>query len=77
MTAIPIPEHHPDCSACRVEALKVHCPICDAAPGQPCEDAADGWVQRVDQPHLYRIQVATEATRSSTVGGLAAEGVAR
>ncbi len=77
MTAIPIPEHHPDCLACRVEALSVRCPICDAAAGQPCEDAVGGWIVREEIPHVYRIQVAMEASRSSTVEDLEAEGVAR
>lgn len=68
MTAIPIPSHFPDCPACRVEALAVRCPICDAGPGQPCEDAVGGsfsssWAQRVDRPHLYRVEVAQEVTR--------------
>ena len=66
-----------ECPACRVQALEVQCPICDAAPGQPCEDAVAGWVQRIDQPHLYRIQVAAGATSSSTVEDLVSEGVAR
>ncbi|WP_283604981.1 zinc finger domain-containing protein [Mycolicibacterium poriferae] len=63
MTAIPIPNHHADCPACRIEALQVPCPICDAVPGQPCEDAVGGWVQRVERPHLYRVEVAQEVTR--------------
>lgn len=54
---------HAQCPACHLEALAVHCPICDAAPGQPCEDAVSGWVQRIERPHLYRIEVAQEVAR--------------
>ncbi|GFM19362.1 MULTISPECIES: hypothetical protein [Mycobacteriaceae] len=53
-----------ECPMCRVEALEVQCPICDASPGQPCEDAIGGWVQRTERPHLYRIAVAQEVTMS-------------
>lgn len=45
--------------------LDVRCPICDAAPGQPCEDVDGGYV--VDQlvAHVYRITVAAEEKQAS------------
>lgn len=43
-------------------ALTVRCPICDALPDSPCEDAVRGWICPVG-PHLYRIAVAVEAAR--------------
>ena len=58
----------------KVDSTSVRCPICDAAPGQPCEDAVGGWIVRAETPHVYRIQVAAEATRSSTVEDLVAKG---
>lgn len=44
-------------------ALSVHCPICDAAPGRPCEETASGWIVPAVRPHQYRIAVAQEVTR--------------
>lgn len=40
-------------------ALTVPCPICDALPGQPCEDAVHGWIRAVG-PHLSRIAAAID-----------------
>lgn len=40
-------------------ALTVPCPICDALPGQPCEDAVRGWIRTVG-PHLARIAASVD-----------------
>lgn len=40
-------------------ALSVVCPLCDAQPGQACQDAVKGWVRSVD-PHLTRIAAAVD-----------------
>lgn len=51
-------------------ALDVRCPICDAAPGQSCEDVLTEVMglrlaAALDAPHLYRIQVAVEEWNAS------------
>jgi hypothetical protein len=38
-------------------ALNVACPICGVQPGEPCQDIVGGFIQSVEQPHLYRIHL--------------------
>lgn len=41
--------------------LPVRCPICDALPGEPCEDIVrGGWITARATPHMYRVQAAAE-----------------
>lgn len=43
-----------------VDWRAVPCPICDAGPGEPCQDVSRGWVTTQAAPHWYRMQVAVE-----------------
>ena len=43
-----------------VNPLSVTCPICDAHPGQRCETADNGWIQKRGLAHVYRLKIAAE-----------------
>ena len=45
-------------------ALSVRCPICDAHPGEPCENVIGGWLRARQTPRLYRLVVAREEAAS-------------
>lgn len=44
--------------------LPVWCPICNAAPGEPCEIVVNEWIRARRMPHLYRFVVAREEASS-------------
>ena len=46
-----------------VNPLSVTCPICDAEPGELCQDVVRGCIGSVERSHVYRFQIAAEVSQ--------------
>jgi hypothetical protein len=46
-----------------VNPLSVTCPICDAQPGELCQEVVRGCIGSAARSHVYRFQIAAEVSQ--------------